>query len=46
MILDEIIKIGKAVDCMPTPKPAIILVAAPVIDCLAIELTGLVPVPV
>ena len=33
-------------DCIPTPKPAIILVAAPVIDCLAIELTGLVPVPV
>ena len=44
IILDEIIKIGKAVDCIP-PKPAIILVAAPVIDCLAIELTGLVPVP-
>ena len=45
-ILEEIIKIGIAVDCIPTPSPAIIFVAAPVIDCLAIDCTGLVPVPV
>ena len=38
--------IGIAVDIIPTPKPAIILVADPVSDCLTIEETGAVPVPV
>ena len=35
-----------AVDIIPTPKPAIILVADPVSDWLTIDVTGLVPVPV
>ena len=38
--------IGIAVDCIPTPNPAIILVAEPVIDCSDTDLTGVVPVPV
>ena len=41
-----IIKIGIAVDIIPTPKPAIMLVADPVTDCLTMERTGFVPVPV
>ena len=45
-MLDAIIKIGIAVDCIPTDKPAMMFVAGPVIDCSAIDLTGLVPVPV
>ena len=40
------IRIGIAVDCIPTPKPAIILVAAPVTDWSVIDFTGDVPVPV
>ena len=40
------IKIGNAVDIIPTPSPAIIVVAEPVSDCSTIELTGFVPVPV
>jgi hypothetical protein len=31
---------------MPTPRPAMMLVAEPVSDCSAIERTGLVSVPV
>ena len=41
-----IIKVGIAVDCIPIPNPAIILVADPVIDWFATDLTGEVPVPV
>ena len=40
------IKTGTAVDCMPTPNPAIMLVAGPVRDCFVIDKTGDVPVPV
>ena len=40
------ISMGIAVDCIPTPKPAIIFVAGPVRDCLVIDNTGDVPVPV
>ena len=43
---DAINKIGTAVDIIPTPRPAIILVADPVSDCSTIEVTGFVPVPV
>ena len=43
---EAINKIGIAVDIIPTPKPAIIVVAAPVSDCFTIEFTGFVPVPV
>ena len=39
-------RIGMAVDIMPTPSPAIILVAAPVSDCFTIDKTGFPPVPV
>ena len=46
MIAAAINKIGSAVDIIPTPKPAMILVAAPVSDCAIIAFTGLVPVPV
>ena len=45
-IADAINKIGTAVDIIPTPRPAIILVADPVSDCSTIEVTGFVPVPV
>jgi hypothetical protein len=38
--------IGTAVDSIPIPRPAIMLVAGPVIDCLVIDITGFVPVPV
>ena len=38
--------IGIEVDIMPTPSPEMMLVAEPVTDCLTIEITGLVPVPV
>ena len=37
---------GIAVDCIPTPSPAIMFVAGPVTDCLVIDSTGEVPVPV
>ena len=40
------IRIGMAVDCIPTPKPEMIFVAEPVTDCLTIPVTGLVCVPV
>ena len=46
MIAAAIIRVGIAVDCIPTPKPAIIFVAEPVIDCSATDFTGEVPVPV
>ena len=46
IILAAIIIIGIAVDCIPTTRPAIILVAGPVSDCLTIELVGLLCVPV
>ena len=46
IILEEMINMGIAVDCIPTPKPAMIFVAGPVIDCFTIEFTGPVPVPV
>lgn len=36
----EIINTGKPVDYIPTAKPAIIFVACPVYDALAIFLTG------
>ena len=44
--LFAIINIGIAVDCIPTPKPAIIFVAGPVNDCRVIEVVGPVLVPV
>ena len=37
---------GKAVDIIPTPRPAIIVVAEPVVDCFTIDSTGFLPVPV
>ena len=37
---------GSAVACMPTARPAMMLVAWPVVDCWAIRLTGLNRVPV
>ena len=40
------INMGSAVDIMPTPKPAMMLVAAPVCDCLMIFNTGFLPPPV
>ncbi len=46
MIAAAINKIGIAVDIIPTPKPAMILVADPVSDCFTIDKTGLPPVPV
>ena len=46
MIANARINIGIAVDCIPTPKPAIIFVAEPVIDWSTIDCTGFVPVPV
>ena len=42
----EISNIGIAVDIIPTPRPAIIVVAGPVSDCLTIERTGDFPVAV
>ena len=45
-ILPAIIKMGPAVDCMPTPSPAIMFVAGPVNDCREIESVGEVLVPV
>ena len=39
-------RIGIAVDIIPTLNPAMIFVAGPVRDCLAIFFTGLVPVAV
>ena len=42
----EIKRIGIAVDIIPTPRPAIIVVAGPVSDCLTIERTGDFPVAV
>ena len=45
-MLAAIIKIGPAVDCIPTPRPAMIFVAGPVNDCRAIERVGDVFVPV
>ena len=38
--------VGNAVDCIPTPNPAIIFVAGPVKDCRVIEFVGPVLVPV
>ena len=35
-----------AVDIIPTPRPAIIVVAGPVSDCLTIDRTGDFPVAV
>ena len=43
---DLVINMGIAVDCIPTPSPAIIFVAGPVTDCFTMEFTGGVPVPV
>ena len=40
----DINNIGIAVDIIPTPRPAIIVVAGPVSDCLTIERTGDFPV--
>ena len=45
-IAAHIKSIGMAVDIIPTPSPEIIVVAAPVSDCLTIDFTGLVPVAV
>ena len=38
--------IGSAVEIMPTPRPAMMLVAEPVTDWRTMLLTGPVPVPV
>ena len=46
MIEAAMIKIGQRVDIIPTLKPAMILVAAPVEDCLTIESTGFLPIAV
>ena len=46
IIAAAINKMGMAVLIIPTPKPAIIFVAAPVTDCFTIPVTGFVPVPV
>ncbi len=43
---NDSISMGAAVDCIPTLRPEIIFVAGPVIDCLTIDFTGVVPVPV
>ena len=40
-MLPEIIIIGTAVDSIPTPRPAIMLVAGPVMDCLEIDTTDI-----
>ncbi len=37
---------GSAVACMPTARPAMMLVAWPVVDCWEIRLTGPKRVPV
>ena len=46
MIAAAMIKIGIAVDIMPTPRPEMMVVAGPVRVCSTIDFTGAVWVPV
>ena len=46
MMPAAMIRMGMAVDRMPMPRPAMMLVAVPVTDCREMDVTGPVWVPV